>query len=183
MINRKIFSAVIIMIFSASCAHSYSGGDGTESNPYLIATAEDLAQIGGEAYYSLTNSITLPEEWETIPEFTGYLDGSNHTITVKDSVIFNSVKGSIKALNVNGKIFRAGGAGGIALELRGGTIQDCTVSIDIEGVRQGEDTHADSGGIAAVMRSGTITGCDVNGKIRVYGITFPRIGGITAGKY
>lgn len=172
-----------MMIFAASCAHSYSGGNGTEADPYTIAAPDDLAQIDGEAYYAIMDNITLPEDWETIPAFSGHLDGNDHTITVKDSVLFGTVRGSIEALRIDGSISRAGGVGGIALELCGGTIDGCTVSADIEGTKSGEDTHADSGGIVSVMRSGAITNCNVQGKIRVEGVTFPRTGGITALMY
>lgn len=78
-------------------------GDGTEQSPYFIRNAEDLAQIGVpttssegdiyfarslDAYYKLINDIDmslLETDWSPIgsltnSEFTGVLNGNNHTI-------------------------------------------------------------------------------------------------------
>lgn len=75
-------------------------GSGTESDPYIIKTSEDLNQIRYDldAYYILGNDIDLTEDtreggkfynkleygaghgWESINQFTGSLDGKGHTI-------------------------------------------------------------------------------------------------------
>lgn len=61
-------------------------GEGTEKNPYLIYTEEDLNQIRykPEAYYLLKNDITLTENWSPIGTvgnpFRGGFDGENHKI-------------------------------------------------------------------------------------------------------
>ncbi len=60
------------------------GGDGSSSNPYLIATAGDLQQIKSNlsANYKIVNDIDA-EKCMFVPiagEFTGTLDGANHTI-------------------------------------------------------------------------------------------------------
>jgi len=61
-------------------------GDGTEENPYLIYTKDDLNQIrfNPEAYYLLKNDITLTENWNPIGTignpFRGGFDGGNHKI-------------------------------------------------------------------------------------------------------
>ena len=87
--------------WDGTVANSYAGGDGTPENPYQIATAEQLAllayetnnEIGGDAYYILTNDICLniatPKVWihigrhykeQTSKPFTGFFDGNDHTI-------------------------------------------------------------------------------------------------------
>ncbi|MGN0221074.1 MAG: hypothetical protein ACI4BA_02995 [Prevotella sp.] len=61
------------------------GGKGTKNDPYLIATAGDLQQIGkaGEGYYSIVNDLnlsTMNKSWEPIRNFKGTLYGNNHTL-------------------------------------------------------------------------------------------------------
>ena len=62
------------------------GGKGTKNDPYLIATAGDLQQIGkaGEGCYSIVNDIdlaTINGSWQPIKAFKGQLYGNNHTIS------------------------------------------------------------------------------------------------------
>ena len=76
---------------------SFSGGDGSAVNPYLIENVDDLQAMNNDrsAYYALNNSIDLTgfnwSNWgdgagflpignQTHP-FTGNLDGRGHTIT------------------------------------------------------------------------------------------------------
>lgn len=79
-----------------------TGGDGTEANPYMIATASDLVTLGAEVdagdnkagkFYALANDIDLTGiEWNpigadlsnksggTVVGFSGTLDGRGHVI-------------------------------------------------------------------------------------------------------
>ena len=65
--------------------HALSG-EGTETNPYLIYTEDDLNQIrfNTDAYYLLKNDITLTENWDPIGTvsnpFRGGFDGGNYKI-------------------------------------------------------------------------------------------------------
>ena len=65
-------------------------GSGTETDPYRIQTAEDWAEMQAQAavydnytgvWFSLTDSITLPEAYEPF-FFRGNLKGNGNTITV-----------------------------------------------------------------------------------------------------
>lgn len=61
-------------------------GSGTEKDPYLIYTEEDLKKMSlkPEAYYLLKNDITLTQNWTPIGTrenpFRGGFDGKNHKI-------------------------------------------------------------------------------------------------------
>jgi len=88
--------------WNGSVAEAYDGGDGTEGNPYQIATPQQLALLaqqtntgsGGDAHYILTDDICLNVEndsidWPVIGKetsqnlpiyFTGVFDGNGHTI-------------------------------------------------------------------------------------------------------
>ena len=114
---KKLFAILILVAFALdgtaqsinnrSCwdgtvAETYDGGDGTQENPYQIATAEQLALLaqqtndgmGGDAYYVLTNDICLNGsngfqwipigniiDFQTYISFTGIFDGNGHTIS------------------------------------------------------------------------------------------------------
>lgn len=64
------------------------GGDGTAANPYLVATAGDLAAIkdAPAACYRVVNNIDLAnynltnDTWNPIANFSGSVDGDNYTI-------------------------------------------------------------------------------------------------------
>ena len=88
--------------WDGTVAESYDGGDGTEGNPYQIATPQQLALLaqqinsgtGGDAHYILTDDICLNIEndsidWLVIGKetsqnlpiyFRGVFDGNGHTI-------------------------------------------------------------------------------------------------------
>lgn len=93
--------------WDGTVAEAYSGGDGTEENPYQIITAEQLALLaeqtdngtGGDAYYILTRDICLGSisqtPWKPIGRystgqtsrpFTGVFDGNGHKI---ENIIIN----------------------------------------------------------------------------------------------
>ncbi|MFC4305284.1 S-layer homology domain-containing protein [Cohnella boryungensis] len=76
-------------------AAGYSSGDGSEVNPYLVTTPEELNDIrmGTSKHYKLGNNIDLTEYlsvtgagynngafWNPINGFTGSLDGDGHVI-------------------------------------------------------------------------------------------------------
>lgn len=69
-------------------------GDGTQANPYLLASADNLRWMkvqclgsGGatrDKYYKLTTDINVTaNEWVAIQKFQGHFDGDNHKITGK----------------------------------------------------------------------------------------------------
>lgn len=62
----------------------FDGGSGTESDPYLIATAGDLMQMGKNpsSHFRLANDIDCTgATFYTIDEFSGSLDGNGHIIS------------------------------------------------------------------------------------------------------
>ena len=65
----------------------FCGGNGTQGNPYLICTAEqlDFVRYFLDKHFVLNNDITLTGNWLPIGDeygyFTGTLDGAEHTIS------------------------------------------------------------------------------------------------------
>lgn len=104
--NEEFDSCVLNSNGNTNCwdgtiADSYAGGNGTEENPYQIATAEQLALLaeqtdngtGGDAHYILTDDICLNSafqipwkpigryfEGQTSKPFTGVFDGNGHKV-------------------------------------------------------------------------------------------------------
>ncbi len=127
--HQGFYSCDAVYPFNTNCwdgtiAESYEGGDGTEENPYQIATPQQLALlaqqinngIGCTAHYVLVNDICLNDkdgtlEWPVIglvssssdpSYFRGVFDGNGHIISgmyISEyhicSGLFGDVKGAI----------------------------------------------------------------------------------------
>lgn len=89
-----IVSNEVVVSIESPVTYNFASGDGTEKNPYLIKTAEDLSHIyeGWGSNFKLANDIDLSRfnnvtpsgslaQWKPIELFTGVLDGNNHTIS------------------------------------------------------------------------------------------------------
>ena len=160
----------------AAAASEFSGGNGTEDNPYLISTKEDLVQLATDVnnnityeniFFRMTTDIDLSNDpWAPIGNsssndnrrdrnFSGSFDGGGHEIT---------------RLNVTGASF-AGLFGAIGSK---GTVMNLTVSGSVSG-----GTYY-SGGIAAYNNLGTIDNCVNKCSVTSEGTTkgFKYIGGI-----
>lgn len=105
--NVLIGIIVIILLISSSSLTSFagdqpksftfSGGEGTKSNPYLISNINDLIELSDamlsgsnarDSYFKLTTDIDLEEtEWKPIGNrtigFNGVFDGNGKKITIK----------------------------------------------------------------------------------------------------
>ena len=84
-----ILAVLVIMFSLPASADAFAGGDGSEENPWQIADAAHLQQIGQapstlNCDYILTDSITLSFVWTPVGSFenpfTGNLNGNGHTI-------------------------------------------------------------------------------------------------------
>ena len=129
--------------WDGSVADAYEDGDGSEGNPYQIATPQQLALLaqqtntgtGGDAHYILVNDICLNVEndffdWPVIGKetsqnlpiyFTGVFDGNGHTIERMiirenhlDAGLFGHTRGAvIKNLHVTDASIQVGSDVGI----------------------------------------------------------------------
>lgn len=100
-LTMPLLVLLAVCVFGPLAEAKYGGGSGTEQNPYLIATAEQLNAIGGNQsdwnkHFKLTEDIDLSGytgtdfhiigyyvAWysdDNIP-FTGVFDGAGHTIS------------------------------------------------------------------------------------------------------
>jgi hypothetical protein len=175
-------------------SHAYSGGDGTEQNPYLISSKSDMEQLASEVYaeqshegdyFLLTRDLTAPEDTITgiigvgsSRCFSGIFDGGNHEIAVNinftnDAGLFGYVEGAtIKNLSLSGSVraIRSTSVyvGGICAHIRGNartTITNCYNKADI--YSESEKGMTSSGGICGSIsnRNTIINKCYNMGNI------------------
>jgi hypothetical protein len=117
---KKIVTT-IAGLFIAINAFAYSGGNGTEQNPYLISSKADMEQLasnvnGGQTYagnyFLLTCNLTGASDTITTlvgnsdsRYFSGIFDGGEHEIAVNRTGIFGNIQNAtIKNLGVSGRI-------------------------------------------------------------------------------
>lgn len=181
------------IVAMAESGVEFAGGDGSEENPYQIATAEQfnaMKDYDENYYFILNNSVS---ETVYISNFKANLDGQNYSLTNQYNYIFNNVTGIVKNLKVNGNInfswdryyqgdLNNGGwidIGGIAVENRG-VISNCKFSgnIVVNISRNHERVaYQQIGGIAGV-NYGTIEKCETSGTIRATSTNSLYVGGI-----
>lgn len=136
---------------TGNAAESFAGGNGTEEDPYQIATAAQLALLASEnetykasgLHFKITSDIDLSaHEWVPIADFCGSLDGTGHSINglrigTEENLsitapvyigLFAKASGTIKNLTIDVEIYISGGeiyrAGAIAGWFTG-TIDNC----------------------------------------------------------
>ncbi len=165
------------------------GGDGTEENPFLIKTADDLklfASYYNTGYFNRNSHVQLYNDincenqtgFTTIAgnsdgTFCGVFDGNQKTIsnlTMTGMGLFGYVEkdedyvGTIKDLtlsnyNITGNDYATGG---IVATLSGGAVvSNCTVTNSTIACANNQ-YNPEVGGIVARLYGSTVTGCTVN---------------------
>ena len=152
----------ILPVCTANTVYADDGfsGSGTEDDPYLISTADDLVALQeavnsgtsySGCYFQLTADITLPTDWTVIGislscRFYGTFDGAGHTITfpegytTADSVVglfgyagTNSDRVTIKDLTVDGEITATDAElVGAVVVYAAGYIENCVSNVDMD---------------------------------------------------
>lgn len=152
-------------------ATAFDGGDGTEENPYIISTEEQLAFVADipNKCYKLANDITLASEWVPIgtygEAFSGTFDGDGYTISnmvvTNGDGFFKKVSGNIKNLNITGSVASTSGyAGGIAGQ-SSGTFENCTFSGTVSGT--GKNSY--TGGLVGYNTGKSVLSCHTSGSV------------------
>ena len=165
-------------------SYSFSGGDGTDSNPYVVATPEDLLHISSslDCSFVQVNDITLSGETvlpigtEDTP-FTGKYNGngfiiSNIVISSEDSThigLFGYSNGQIENVVldncfVNGYSKSSTIYGGALLGYNNGKILNSSVSATVELAAKQEKANTYVGGLCG-FSSGVINNCSFSGSV------------------
>lgn len=138
----------------------FEAGNGTETDPYIIATAAQLDEVRNfpSACFELSKDIDLSSYlnsnssgWTPIKDFTGKFDGKKHTIkglwislsSIDNVGLFANIQGSSDNkrasvsnlfVNISKKGITGGNrVGGICGNLSYGNIENCMVTGDISG--------------------------------------------------
>lgn len=159
-IKALTVSLVIVFVTAGVCCGRYSGGDGTAENPYRIATAEDLNDIGSHVEdfnkcFVMVNDINLADytgaqfniigDYLQLP-FTGVFDGNGHTI-------WNFGYESTQQNEETGIFGYVSDANAVIRDVK---LQD-------PNIRGGPANFV--GALAGIFQSGTVRGCSVEGGI------------------
>lgn len=150
--------AVMLSGYAFAGEYTFSGGSGTESDPYQIKTTQDLYNVRHDldAHYILKNDIVFNSStWETIEDdFEGVLDGNGY---------------SIQGLKLGNALFH---------RVSEGTIKNLTLSnCDINLIGQ-------VGGYAGslvnhLQEDSSVTNCNLNGTVTVSeNISADKVGGL-----
>ncbi|MGN1032484.1 MAG: GLUG motif-containing protein, partial [Intestinibacter sp.] len=161
-----------------ACFSKPFDGIGSQENPYLIKTKEDLNELaelvnnGNEmegVYFSLASDITLDDSFVGITNyFSGVFDGKGHKISGLTGETYglfkkiNNKNAVIKNLTVDGNVVAQQGTGssdkGSALlvgKLNKGTIQNCVVT----GTIDGNEKSSVGGIVGEIGTDSVVTGC------------------------
>lgn len=178
----KKFILFCLLSLSSAVAFAFSGS-GTEADPYLIKTADDLYMIRmtPDAYYQLQNNIDLSawiEEnyptagWAPIgtspKPFTGTFDGNGFTISnlyINRTSDYNGLFGyarsaTVKNLTIYCNITGGGSTGAIMGSCASATLSNCKVEGDVQGTGR-------TGGLIGDGSTGTydIQDCTFTGNV------------------
>lgn len=175
-----ILLTLALLLALSACGDSgkaFSGGSGTEADPYLISTADDLWEMAEKmnrketveeytgAHYHLTADIDLggKKEWTPIGylclnteyyRFEGTFDGGGHTIRGIQ------IKYSDPLARQKRSLF------GLFGQLEG-TVKDLT--IDNSSISASGDSSVHVGAIAGYVNDGHIVNCHTTGSVSVSG--------------
>ena len=127
-------------------------GSGSQDDPYLIGTAEELASLGGRSFSGKSYRLTQDIDMENVPmqpikEFAdGTFDGDGHTIS-------------------NLTISAAGGNAGLFAETNSSTVFKNIILHNVSVTLTGGSYAGVGGLIGKIYGSTTIQGCGVSGVV------------------
>ncbi len=200
-----LLAMAVFMFFSSAFAGTYSGGTGEPNDPYLIATAEDMNEIGAnpddwDAHFLLVADINLADYTGTKfniigyydpynplnnNPFTGVFDGNGYTISnlTYTTTTYNDVFGLFIYVNGSNAEIKDLILIDPNIEAFSSQHSGCLAGllengmINDCGIEGGSVSGVGVGGLAGYSVKGTISNCYATG--RVWGETGPS-GGLVA---
>jgi len=142
------------------CSSTFSGGSGTDSDPYLVASKQDLTDLNGcdtfwgNSFLQTANIDMGSDQWTTTtgtdpdPDeggtaFSGTYDGGDFTISNLDIAVsedyvglFGYVTGDIRNVNLDNTNSVTGDSnvGALVGRLRSGTVTNSSSAVNVVGV-------------------------------------------------
>ena len=140
-------------------------GSGSQDDPYLIGSAEELASLGGRSFSGKSYRLTQDIDMENVPmqpikEFAdGTFDGAGHTIS-------------------NLTISAASGNAGLFAETNSSTVFKNIILHNVSVTLAGGSYAGVGGLIGKIYGSTTIQGCGVSGAVTYSGSSIGYVGGL-----
>lgn len=188
---RKILAFLLLFCFVANMGGSafasddlFSGGSGTEDDPYIVASPEDLLHVSSHlsAYFLQVSNISL-DGYAVLPigsarsPFMGNYNGNGFTISgivinmedVEYLGLFGYSQGTITGVHINdsqisGYSTNKNIYGATLVAYNAGTVLECSVAATVQMSTKGERLSAYSGGICAISDS-KISNCSFSGNV------------------
>jgi len=179
-VQTTLLATAVLVAFAAAdvCFARYSGGAGEPNDPYRIATAEDLNDIGNDPndwdkHFVLVDDINLGEypsmQFKIIGRYCGYQDPNNKPFTG----VFDGNGHSISNFTYEHHKYDGAGLFGY-VDDADAQIKDLTlIDPNIQVMRADE-----VGGLIGSLENGKVVGCSIEGG-RVLGSYY--VGGMTIG--
>ncbi len=162
-----------------SVATKFSGGAGSENDPIIISSAEELALLAKNVnngityagvYFKLIINVSLNNyKWTPIGTsaklFSGTFDGNENTVSglyingYDDYIgLFGNVSGTILNLNIAGSVSGNNYVGGIAGAASGASIIECINECSVNGKEYVGGITGYEGSIVSCVNKGVVTG-------------------------
>ena len=201
---KRLFLATVLftlaILSGGKAMAQFAGGNGTQDNPYLIATAEQFNEMANTAtqdkYYKQTadlmftyNLFNASKNFKAI-NFSGHYDGQGFSIkssNEQQGTLFNEISdGEVKNLVIDGVRVSEGwvSSGGLLCrKFSNGQIENITVTnCNYSNLTEATINHRPSGGLIGIMNGGTVSNCCVKGTtITSREVTGGLIGQMTGG--
>ncbi len=142
---KRLFLATVLftlaILSGGKAMAQFAGGNGTQDNPYLIATAEQFNKMGEDQdsnttqgkYYKQTANLTFGGQDTAFNaiKFSGHYDGGGHWITAdrtQNTALFGQLSGSVKNVTLFGiDVQTAQSSGILAVSIGGGRLDTISV--------------------------------------------------------
>lgn len=200
---KRLFLATVLftlaILSGGKAMAQFAEGNGTQDNPYLIATAEQFNEMGGNQdgnttqgkYYKQTADIEFPNNTFPAKSFAGTYDGQGFLIKSsgnQNKTLFNEISGGeVKNLVIDGVTVSEDyptSGGLLCRKFSNGRIENITVTSCTYSTNTGYNLgkNVPSGGLIGIMNDGTVSNCCVKGTtITSRSITGGLIGQMTGG--
>lgn len=179
---KRLFLATVLftlaILSGGKAMAQFAEGNGTQDNPYLIATAEQFNEMGGNQdgnttqgkYYKQTADIEFPNNTFPAKSFAGTYDGQGFLIKssgTQNKTLFNEISGGevknlvIYRVTVSESQPTSGGL--LCRKFSNGRIENITVTNCNYSTWTVLHAAIPSGGLIGIMNNGTVSNCCVKG--------------------
>jgi hypothetical protein len=184
-----VLGVLIVCMSVATLTWGYSGGKGTPQDPYRIADANDLIQLGStpadqDKHFVLVKDIDLAgRTWSTavVPAFSGTFDGNNLTIRgltiTNGSALFGEIRSGSRVLNTSLVDVSIAGISCAALaRINRGYVANCQSSGTINGTGEISGFLTTVGGLVG-RNTGALRECSSSATVTSE-CSLPCVGGL-----